>query len=118
MCFFQNHNKVKTPELHPSRCIQEHYETSVSVSAHQECSKEEHVPLQHVLFKQIVSPKWVTGDRPTSDGPPHDPRHNFLISLDPLEEEIKCHSSSQGSFFLQYELYNFKLFNLFLTKKY
>lgn len=33
MCLFQNHHKVKTPESHPSRCVQEPRETAVSVSA-------------------------------------------------------------------------------------
>lgn len=47
-----------------------------------------------VFFKLIVSPKWVMGDRPTSDGPPHDQRHHFLISLDPLEEKSSGHTSS------------------------
>lgn len=31
-CFCQNHRQVKTPELHPPRCVREHHETAASVS--------------------------------------------------------------------------------------
>lgn len=56
--------------------------------------------LQIVLFKLFVSPKWVMGDRPISDGPPHGQRHHFLISLDHLEEisSVTFHPKSVTSF--------------------
>lgn len=49
ICFFQNHNKVKTPEFHPPRCIQEHGKTTVLVSTQWEFT----------FLPQFVSQNWL-----------------------------------------------------------
>lgn len=89
-CFFQNYNKVKTPETHSSRCIQDLSEAPLSVSTQWET----------LLFSLCFSDwLWVqNGSRVTGlllTGP-HTARgfDPFLISLDPLEREIKCHTLS------------------------
>lgn len=49
-CFFQRDNQIQTPEIHSSRCFQEHREPSPSVSALRLC-------LFFLFFKLIVSSK-------------------------------------------------------------
>lgn len=58
LCLFQNHRNVKTPESHPSRCLQQHREPAVSVSCRlerEEKEKREAVSASICVFQRVQS---------------------------------------------------------------
>lgn len=88
MCLFQNHHKVKTPEWHPSRCVQEHRETAVSVSTGWEGEKHFfHLLVCFCFFQSELRVQ--NGSRVIAlhpDRPPHEHWHYFLMRAQPLKE--------------------------------
>lgn len=85
MCLFQIHHKVKTPESHPSRCVQEHRETAVSVSTSRFGWKTSTGVFLFFSKWRVQNGSQVTGLPP--DTPPHERWHYFLMRAHPLKEE-------------------------------
>ena len=93
--FFQDHNKVKTPATHPSRRIQEHRETPGSVSAQRERRRRRRRRQRGGILSSSICVCQTDCESKMGHGwqayfwrgPPHDQRHDFLMSSDPLEEK-------------------------------